>query len=129
MTYPENPPNQRHQDNCLMCAVRALTEGVPRIWWPKDPGEVVTGVVLKMGEADDAFGKVPYVDLWLGGQDRVRIQMYGSVLQNAVNTQAPQVGDMLSVWFDGERTINKHNRKDLIGRTYKAFSANVQRGH
>lgn len=116
-----------HEADCLMCAVRALTEGDPAVTWdPKTPGATISGVVLKMGELATDFGRVLFVDLWTGGTGRVRIRAYGSPLRHAIESVAPLVGDRLAVWFDGEQVF-KSGR--FVGKTYKAYSANVQRGH
>lgn len=118
-----------HEANCLMCAVRALTEGDPAATWnPVTPGATISGVVLRMGELSTDFGRIPYVDLWLGGQSRVRVRTYASNLLHAVESAAPQIGDRLTISFDGQRTIDQPGRP-MHGRTYKAFSASVQRGH
>lgn len=116
-----------HESDCLMCAVRALTEGDPAVSWnPTVEGATISGVVLRQGTLATDFGPVPFVDLWTGGTGRVRIKAYGSSLRHAIDGAAPQIGDRLSVWFDGERVMESGRMK---GRPYKAFSANVQRGH
>jgi hypothetical protein len=115
-----------HSDNCLMCAVRALTEGTPKTWAPATAGETVTGVVLKTGKVVTDFGQAPYVDLWLGGHERIRISAFGNRLRHALDEVDAQIGDTLSVWFDGLGTVTKG---PMEGKPYKAFSANVQRGH
>jgi hypothetical protein len=116
-----------HQADCLMCAVRALTEGDPAVTWtPDTEGQTISGVVLRKGNLSTDFGTIPFIDLWLGGQTRVRIKAYGSSLRHALDSVAAQIGDRLSVWFDGEAVIE--NGK-FAGKPYKKFSANVQRGH
>lgn len=110
-----------------MCAVRALTEGVPAVrWTPTEPGATISGVVLKMGTLDSSFGLVPFVDLWTGGTGRVRVNAYPSGLRHVLATEEPQVGDTLWLWFDGFRTIERGPR---AGQERKVFSGNVQRGH
>lgn len=117
-----------HADGCLMCAVRALTEGDPAATWnPTQTGQTISGVVLRMGELATDFGRVPFVDLWQGGTGRVRVKAYGSQLRHAIDGAAPQIGDRLQVWFDGEREYQPKGGRGPL--TYKAFSANVQRGH
>jgi hypothetical protein len=117
-----------HADGCLMCAVRALTEGDPAATWtPEREGATISGVVLRMGELPTNFGMIPFVDLWLGGTSRVRVKAYGAQLRDAIKSSAPLVGDRLSVWFDGERTIPANGRHREL--TYRSFSVNVQRGH
>jgi hypothetical protein len=115
-----------HEATCLMCAVRALTEGDPAPWIPNTAGQNVSGVVLKMGTLATNFGPTPYVDLWTGGQSRIRIQAFGQTLRHAIDSAAPQIGDTLSVWFDGDKAVESGRFK---GMSYKAYSANVQRGH
>jgi hypothetical protein len=118
---------QDHEANCLMCAVRALTEGDPAAtWMPDTEGQTISGVVLRMGELSTDFGRIPFVDLWMGGTGRVRIKAYQGNLRHAIDGVAPLVGDRLQVWFDGKRDIESGKLK---GRRYSAFSANVQRGH
>lgn len=118
-----------HEADCLMCAVRALTEGDPAATWnPTEAGQTISGVVLRMGTLATDFGPVPFVDLWTGGTGRVRVRAYSSGLRHALDGAAAQIGDRLQVWFDGERVIDQPGRP-MHGRTYKAFSANVQRGH
>lgn len=125
---PRTEPDD-HEDTCLMCAVRALTEGDPAVTWnPIVEGQTISGVVLRMGELAEVFGRIPYVDLWLGGTGRIRIKAYSSTLRHAIEGVAPQIGDRLSVWFDGERTITRPGRP-MDGKPYKTYSANVQRGH
>lgn len=116
-----------HEVSCLMCTVRALTEGDPAATWvPDEEGQKISGVVLRMGELATDFGRVPFVDLWTGGTGRVRIKAFGSGLRYAIDGVAPQIGDRLQVWFDGMR---EYQAKDGRVTPYKAFSANVQRGH
>ena len=112
-----------------MCAVRALTEGDPAVTWdPKTTGATISGVVLRQGTVSTNFGPVPFVDLWTGGTGRVRVMAYGFSMRHVLDGAAAQIGDRLQIWFDGEWTIDRPGRP-LHGKTYKAFSANVQRGH
>ena len=109
-----------------MCAVRALTEGVPATWTFENAGDTTSGVVLKKGNVATDFGPVPFVDLWLGGSQRIRVMAWGSQLRHAIDGAEPQIGDRLQVWFDGEQELTKG---PMAGRIIKRFSANVQRGH
>ena len=118
-----------YETACLMCAVRALTEGDPAATWnPTEAGQTISGVVLRQGEVSTNLGMVPFVDLWQGGTGRVRVMAYSSSLRHALSGAAAQIGDRLQVWFDGERVIDRVGHI-LHGRPYKRFSANVQRGH
>ncbi len=117
-----------HQDDCLMCAVRALTEGDPAVTWtPVKPGATISGVVLRQGEVSTNFGPIPFVDLWQGGTGRVRVMAYQASLRQVLSREAAQTGDRLQVWFDGERYLPARGSRPAM--TYKVFSANVQRGH
>lgn len=117
-----------HQADCLMCAVRALTEGAPnQIWTPTDPGSTVSGVVLRQGEVTTNLGSFPFVDLWQGGTSRIRVMAYGARLRHALSGAAAQIGDRLQIWFDGEQEIP--GKSGSGPRVYKAYSVNVHRGH
>lgn len=119
---------QDHEAACLMCAVRALTEGDPAASWaPTEPGATMSGVVLRMGELATDFGRVRFVDLWMGGTGRIRIKAFAASLRHAIDGVAPQIGDRLQVWYDGDREYQPKNGRGPT--VYKAFSANVQRGH
>lgn len=117
-----------HQDNCLMCAVRALTEGDPAaIWNPERPGATISGVVLRQGEVSTTFGPVPFVDLWQGGTGRVRVLAYQASLRHQITGAAAQVGDRLQVWFDGTQEVEIKGSGRMM--PYKVFRVTVQRGH
>ena len=116
-----------HETTCLMCAVRALTEGDPAATWnPTDPGTMIAGVVLRQGTVTNQFGQIPFVDLWLGGTSRVRVMAYSEILRHALMSAAAQIGDRLQVQMDEPGTIENGRFK---GRPYKRFSVTVQRGH
>lgn len=118
-----------HPSNCLMCAVRALTEGNPAVTWaPTEPGATISGVVLRQGEVSTDVGPVPFVDLWQGDTGRVRVMAYNATLRHALAGASAQIGDRLQVWFDDEQIIDRPGRP-LHGLPYKVFSVNVQRGH
>jgi hypothetical protein len=128
-TEKHDATEQDHEAGCLMCAVRALTEGDPAATWnPEREGATISGVVLRQGEVATNMGKVPYVDLWQGGTGRVRVMAYSSTLRHALDGAAAQIGDRLQVWFDGEGVIDRPGRP-THGMTYKRYTANVQRGH
>lgn len=113
-----------------MCLVRALTEGEPKTWWPNEPASV-KGVVLVQGRVRDRFaldtdGKVSFVDLWLGGMNRVRILTYGFTLSEAMAKASPQVGDTLTVHYEGQGTIE---RGKYAGRPFRKHLVEIERGH
>jgi hypothetical protein len=122
--------NETHApDGCLMCAVRALTEGEPRTWWPDEPASV-HGVVLRQGSVPSQFsiygGEVPFVDLWLGGTERVRVMAYGAMLGAALARAEIQVGDTLTVAYEGQGFIERGKH---AGRQFRKHTVNVMRGH
>lgn len=111
-----------------MCAVRALTEGDPAATWtPTQPGQTISGVVLRQGEVATNFGPVPFVDLWQGGTGRVRVLAYQASLRHQLSSAAAQIGDRLQLWFDGTQDLPARGSRPAT--TYKVFSHNVQRGH
>lgn len=110
-----------------MCAVRALTEGQAPVWWPKEPA-TVTGVVLRMTTVNAPYSTepVPCVDLWTGGMVRVQVRAYGATIRNALREADPQIGDTLTVTFEGEREID---RGKFRGQRYRHHTVTVERGH
>jgi hypothetical protein len=114
--------------DCIICAVRQLTEGQPITWAPNEEGQEVSGIVLRVGTMPSPFsaGPVRFVDLWLGGRSRIRIAAYGASLDNAIRNAEAQVGDRLSVKFEG---IGRLTKGHLAGREYKIFTTDVRRGH
>jgi hypothetical protein len=122
--------NEPHTpDGCLMCAVRALTEGEPTTWWPNEPASV-KGVVLKIGRTPSRFAfageTVQFVDLWLGGTTRVRVVAYGVTLDTALTKAAPTVGDTLTVDYVGQFTIESGKHR---GKPFRKHTVTVERGH
>lgn len=111
-----------------MCAVRALTEGVPAVTWtPEQPGQTISGVVLRMGTFEhDLAGTVPFVDLWMGDTGRVRVNAFPAMLRDVLRRSEVKLGDTLTVRFEGSRTIETGR---FAGRPFKTFSAEVRRGH
>lgn len=117
-------------DGCLMCAVRALTEGRPKDWVMTntlEPGQAITGVVLRQGQQPSHYEpQVPYVDLWLGGPERVRVAGHGLSLREALLAAETQVGDTVTVTFEGESEIQTGKFK---GHMFKRYTVGVRRGH
>lgn len=114
---------------CIMCAVRTLTEGTPRIWTPGTPGQIVAGAVLTLGHTENRFKPTEpfiHVDLWQGGTSRIRVIAYGLHLHNGLRQARPAVGDRLEIRFDGIKSIPSGR---LEGRTYREFTVTVTRGH
>lgn len=118
------------RETCPVCVVRALTEGEPKTWWPSEPASV-KGVVLQVGRTATQFsryigdGTIPYVDLWLGGTDRVRVAGYGHVGRE-LDRVNPVTGDTLTVTYDGVGTIE---RGKFAGRPYRMHTVEITRGH
>lgn len=138
MNEPRTPPSliegwagtgEHHEDGCLMCAVRALTEGEPREIMFDNPGDEVTGVILKVGRRAAPFADedwAPYVWLWLGGAKRVRVTGYGVTLKRGLEDAAGAVGDTMTIRFEGPTTISSGRFK---GKPYRLFVVTVVRGH
>lgn len=118
-------------DGCLMCAVRTLTLGTPKNWGlDKDtlePGASITGVVMRQGvQPSNYAGQVPYVDLWLGGIKRVRVAGHGMSLRNALEAAETEVGDTMTVTFEGTEEIQTGK---MAGRSFRVFAIEMKRGH
>lgn len=121
----------RH-DGCLMCVVRQMTEGTPELIWPSaeiNPGDEVTGVVLRVGTKPSPWGfgeDVPFVDLWTWGKDRVRVMCYPLSLRQGVEFSNFKIGDTAMIRFDGMEEVKRWQFK---GRMQKIFTVAVTRGH
>ncbi len=110
-----------------MCAVRALTEGRAKEWATDEPSEA-TGVVLRMGTQPTYFaGSAPFLELWLGGQERVRVTGHAAMLSSLIEGAEVQVGDTVTVRYTGKRPL-KPGRSGAP-REYKTFELEVRRGH
>lgn len=121
-----------HEDDCLMCAVRALTEGRAKEWATEEPSEV-TGVVLRQGTQPTHFsGSAPYIELWLGGRDRVRVTGHAMILSSLIEGAEIQVGDTVTVRYIGKRETKQTPSQARTGKApnqYKMFELEVHRGH
>lgn len=115
-----------HADGCLMCAVRALTEGRAKEFKSDEPGEV-TGVVLRQGTQPTAWSSspVPFIELWLGGTDRIRVTGHQAVLSSLITGAELQVGDTVTVRYLGKKPTTIRNKP----AEYKDFELSVERGH
>lgn len=122
-----------HHDNCLMCAVRALTEGEPAAKWRgTKPGDEISGVVLKVGTEPHVMGRegrMAFMDLWMGGPGRVRIWAGPATLENAIRTQDPKMGDRVKVRYARDGIVRGNPRSPLYGRPYRVYEIDVKRGH
>ncbi len=120
-----------HEDDCLMCAVRALTEGRAKEWIPEEPAEV-TGVVLRQGTQPSAYGAKPFIEIWTGGRDRVRITAYSQMLESLFDGAELQVGDTVTIRYIGKREAKITPSQERTGKAanqYKVFDLDVHRGH
>lgn len=120
-----------HEDDCLMCAVRALTEGRAKEWMPEEPEEI-TGVVLRQGSQPSAYGSKPFIELWTGGRDRRRVTAYSGMLESVIDGAELQVGDTVTVRYIGKREAKLSPSQERAGQKpnqYKVFELDVQRGH
>lgn len=118
-----------HADGCLMCAVRALTEGRAKLWDNRDPGAEVTGVVLRQGVESTPFGESMFIELWLGGSNRVRVLAHSSMLASLIEGAELKVGDTVTIRYVGQIEVPVTHRFYKPGRTMKKFELSVERGH
>lgn len=121
----------KDEDNCLLCAVRALTEGEPAAKWRGNaPGDEISGIVLRIGAEPHVFGRdgrMVFLDLWTGGTGRVRIWAGPATLENAITSAALVVGDRVTVRFVREDQIRKSG--PFHGKPFKIYNIDVRRGH
>jgi hypothetical protein len=126
-------PHRDHQDGCLLCAVRALTEGTPPVWKPTE-GDTVRGVVLARGEHPGLFGTQTYVDLYVNGHEGtdmehgVRVRLIGgTVFENHLSGCSPHVGDTLTVKYLGR--VAAPQTKVRPARMFRDWAMAIRRGH
>lgn len=134
MTEHTNHPGS--VPGCVICAVRELTEGTPKIWTPNIAGQRVSGAVLAYGTTPTRFNTtIPFVDLLLSGfrpadapaLERVRVLGYGARLSTGLEAASPQTGDILTITFEGMKTARFRGHDEI--RQYRDFTVEVRRGH
>lgn len=121
-----------HEDDCLMCAVRALTEGRAKEWVPTKVGEQVTGVVLRQGTVPSEWSSTPilFVELWLGGQSRIRVTAFSSFLRSLIDAAELRTGDTVTIRYMGTREIrSKRVAAGATVHTAKIWELDTTRGH
>jgi hypothetical protein len=128
MTTHENQGTTNTPD-CLMCAVRQLTEGTPTVWRPEHIGDSITGVVLTKGQTVNNWGSYPHVDLWLGGERRARVVGMKSSVRQGLEAASAQIGDQLTVTYQGNTTENRYMFGDMRETTISNYEVKVTRGH
>lgn len=119
-----------HADGCLMCAVRALTEGRAKEWAPGDEPCEISGIVLRQGTQPTAWSNdpVPFIELWLGGQSRTRVTGHSAVLSSLIIGAEIQVGDTVTVRYLGKADTKPDRRTGTVHQ-YRKFELSVERGH
>jgi hypothetical protein len=119
----------RKLPDCVICAVRELTEGTPKIWTPSEAGQFVTGVLIGNGLVPNPMHiDVPYVDLWLTGTERIRVIAAAARLRTGLAEGSPVMGDRITVTYHGVKDVPPSLRT-ISGRTYREYSVDVARGH
>lgn len=105
-------------------------------WVPKEKGEGIVGIVVKVGETRSDFANdgedpfCPTVTLECrdpenpGKTIKWRIIGYGAVLKRELKDADPQVGDKMAVKYWGEKPI-KNGR--FAGKPYKHFGVVVKK--
>lgn len=99
-------------------------------WVPSEPGEGISGVVVKVGETRSDFAKdgedpmVPTVTIQVKDGGKYRIIGYGAVLRREMMDANPKIGDLMAVKYFGERLIKKGR---FAGKPYKHFGVVVRR--
>ena len=99
-------------------------------WVPKEKGEGIAGIVVKIGETRSDFANdgedpmCPTVTIQTKDGTKWRVIGYGAVLKREIKDADPKVGDMMAVKYFGEKPI-KSGR--FAGKPYKHFGVVVRR--
>lgn len=99
-------------------------------WVPKEKGEGIAGIVVKVGETRSDFANdnedpmCPTVTVQTKDGTKWRVIGYGSVLKRELKDADPKVGDMMAVKYFGEKPIKSGK---FQGRPYKHFGVVVRR--
>jgi hypothetical protein len=99
-------------------------------WVPSEPGESLTGVVVKVGETRSDFARdgedpmVPTVTVQTREGDKYRVIGFGAVLKREMADAHPEVGDLFAVKYFGERILKKGK---FAGKKYKHFAVAVRK--
>jgi hypothetical protein len=92
----------------------------PPTRWRPEPGEVVTGILIKL-EDKVAFGRTaPTLYLLLEDGRYATVRASGVVLRGGLDTLKPRTGEKVAVKFEGMRTSNE-------GRNYALHRIAVRR--
>jgi len=105
-------------------------------WVPKEKGEGISGIVVKVGETRSDFAKdgenpmVPTVTLECndpekpGDKIKWRVIGFGAVLKRELEDANAQVGDRMAVKYFGEKPIKSGK---FAGRPYKHYGVAIRR--
>jgi hypothetical protein len=99
-------------------------------WVPKEKGEGISGLVIKVGETKSDFAAdgqdplVPVVTIQTADGTKWRVIGYSSVLKREIQDADPKVGDRMAVKFFGEKTLKTGK---FAGRPYKHFGVAIRR--
>lgn len=99
-------------------------------WVPKEKGEGISGIVIKVGETKSDFAQdgqdpiVPVVTIETADGTKWRVIGYASVLKREIYDNDPQVGDRMAVKYFG---IKKLKTGRFAGKDYKHFGVAVRR--
>lgn len=99
-------------------------------WVPKEKGEGIAGIVVKVGETKSDFAAegtdatVPVVTIESKDGTKWRIIGYSAVLKREITDADPRVGDMMGVKYFGEKLLKSGK---FQGRPYKHFGVVVRR--
>lgn len=113
-------------DDLLDSVIEDDAEG----WNPKEVGEAIAGVVVKVGETRSDYAQdgenpmVPTVVIKTKDGDKHRVIGYGAVLKREMKDADPQVGDRMAFKYFGEKAIK--NGK-FAGKPYRHFGVAIQR--
>lgn len=109
----------------------SVEEDDSEAWVPKEKGEGISGVVVKVGETRSDFAKpgedaiVPTVTILVKETGiKWRVIGFSSVLKREIIDANPQVNDRMAVKYFGEKPIKSGPYQ---GRPYKHYGVAVRR--
>lgn len=99
-------------------------------WVPKEKGEYIHGIVVKVSEtrsdfaADGEDPMVPTVTVQTAKGDKLRAIGFSAVLKRELKDKGPMVGDGIIIKYFGERPLKTGK---FAGRPVKIFAVAVKR--
>lgn len=90
-------------------------------WLPTQPGDIITGTIIDVGEKPINDDFVPYIEIVTPDEKQVQILMSTAALYYVFNNVDLDIGDLIEIEYEGEsQSIKKANN------ALKLFSIGVE---